>query len=148
MKDQQRGVRRVLVAAVAGAGLVLACAGAAVATNTGWKTHTQASPNGNASFSGNYMWYSKNDNHGGFRVKGTLSDKKKNNRPNMFLVRVAGYAAKSYYAPKDSSYSVPDLVHWDYQMLITPDGYLQTCEDSLIGNDCSSWKKYLNPYYK
>jgi hypothetical protein len=147
MKSKLRLPKRPLAAAFVGIAMVLSGAGAAMATNTGWKTHTQASPNGYASFSGSYLWYSKNDNHGGFRVKGTLSDKKKNSRPNMFLVRVEGYSARTHTAPKDKNLTIPDLVYYDYASLVTHNGYVQTCEDSLIGNNCSSWKKYTNPYY-
>jgi hypothetical protein len=142
--------RKALVGLVVGAVMALTTATAAYASNTGWKTGSQTNPNGNATFAYSYMWYSKNDNHGGFRVKGTLKDNnKKNGRANKVEISVAGYKAKEYKATKDKDLTVPDLVHYDYAMLITPDGYIKTCETiSLYPDNCSAKKKFTNPYYK
>jgi hypothetical protein len=134
-------------AAAAGIALVVGGAGAAVAANTGWTSTTQTE-SGKASFAGSRLFYSNNDNHGGLRIKGTLKDlDKSNNRSVKFQVKIHGYSPTVYNAPEDANRSIPDKVHYDGAMTIVHYGQIQTCQRNVLADDCTSWRKYTNPYY-
>ncbi|KHL19354.1 hypothetical protein CLV56_2271 [Mumia flava] len=120
---------------------------AASAASTGWKAVKQGNGQAEAKFVGYKKWYSRNDHHGGFRIKGQLKDLKNNDRAVKFQIKVVGYSPKVYNAPEDANRTIPDRIHHDPAMTITPCARIQTCERNVGPDDCSAWRKYSNPYY-
>jgi hypothetical protein len=144
---KSRGTRRAAAALAVAASGIAAGAGAAFASNTGWKPVTAQSVSGEAAFAGSYVWYSRQDNNGGFRIKGTLSDlNKKNSRGVKFQVQVEAYSPSVFNAPTDKDKAIPDLVHFAPDETITHVGSIQTCQVNYLADDCSSWRRYTNPY--
>lgn len=141
-------IKSFATASIVGA-VVLGSAGAAFASNTGWLTcATQDNASATARFeSGQRLWYSRNDNHGAFRLKGYLNDRSNNDRSVKFQVKVEAYSPTVYNAPEDADKTIPDMLYWDPAMTITPDASIQTCQRNILSDDCSNWRQYNNPYY-
>lgn len=121
--------------------------GTAFAANSGWKTSTPQTVEGLAKYTGQYLFYSAGDNHGGFRIKGTVADlNTSNNRKVKFLVKIEGYSATTYNVSTDKNLTVPAQVHWTGDQTYVENGYHQTCQVNVLGDDCTKWAHYVSPY--
>lgn len=130
---------------VGGLALVATGIGSAYASNTGWVTTAQTVSK-KAQFSGGHAWFSRDDNHGGFGVRGHLYDLSKNGKSVKFQVKVHGYSPTVYNAPTDKGKAIPEKVHYDGSMRIVYDAQIQTCQRNTLKDDCTSWRNYYNPY--
>ncbi|GAA3686587.1 hypothetical protein GCM10022237_51200 [Nocardioides ginsengisoli] len=126
--------------------LVVGLIGAATAANTGWVSIAQQW-NGNAKVSfdsGQKLWYSAGDNHGGFRIGGHVNDRSTNDRAVEFRLQIAGYSPWKF---KGDQWLNTNTVRWDPDLVVTHEFHHRICELQYIGDDCSGWKYHYNPYY-
>lgn len=115
------------------------------ASVTAWASYTQQ-PTAHAKAVYSYQWYSRNDNHGGFHIYGTLYDLLSGDTNNAkFKIKVEGYAWTTY-AVKNTSATIPNLVWYDGAGIITTDATTQTCEGKPLLDTCSQ-QVWYNPYH-
>lgn len=138
--------RRSGVVAALLAALVLGGVGAATAANTGWRSISQQwNGNDKVSFdSGQKLWYSRSDNHGGFRIGGHVNDRSVNDRAVEFRLQIAAYSPWKF---KGDQWLDTNVVRWDPDLLATHEFHHRVCELQYFGDDCSGWKYHYNPYY-
>lgn len=139
-------VRRIGAVAALVATAFIGAAGAAAAANTGWDpVARQWNGNDKVSFdSGQRFWYSRGDNHGGFRIAGHVNDRSSNNRAVEFRLQIAGYSQVKF---KGDQSLASNVVRWDPDLVVTREFHHRVCELQYIRDDCSSWKYHYNPFY-
>ncbi|MCL1840697.1 MAG: hypothetical protein FWF75_02955 [Propionibacteriaceae bacterium] len=115
------------------------------ASSTAWTSYNQTGGTAKASY--NYQWYSRNDNRGGFHIKGTLYDTVAGDVNNAkFRVRVNNLSWGTQYSVKNTSALIPDLVWFDFDLIITRYAYTETCEGKPLFDTCST-ASWTNPLY-
>jgi len=143
---ERRLARRVGVVLGLLTAAILGLVGAASAANTGWVSIAQQwNGNDKVSFdSGQKLFYSAGDNHGGFRIGGHVNDRASNDRAVEFRLQIAAYSVSKF---KGDQWLDTNIVRWDPALTETHEFHHRICELQYIGDDCSSWKYHYNPYY-
>ena len=142
----RRSTRRIAVLVVLVAALLVGGVAGAYAANTGWTSIGQQwNGNRKVSFdSGQKVWYSRSENHGGFRIHGHVNDRAANDRAVEFRLQIAGYTPWKF---KGDQWLDSTTVYWDPDLVVTHEFHHRICERQVFWDDCSDWKYRYNPYY-
>ncbi|MFJ6100254.1 hypothetical protein ACIQHY_04505 [Streptomyces sp. NPDC092359] len=133
-------MRKFATAVVAG-GLFFGGMGVAVA-DASWRDLSVSTTG--AVFTGEYRWEAQSRNHGGFHVRGRLSDDDHADGHNSYLrAKVAGYGWHHIKGAQKKTVIV-DKVFFDGSALQTNNAEVQLCRDrgTLRPDNCSGIRKF------
>lgn len=109
-----------------------------------WHSIPELNTNGAAFVKGTYMWEPRGQNHGGFHLKGSLSDTTKSDGNNVYAqAKVEGYGWNRF-AGKQGKALPLDKVVYDGAAQLTKHALLRMCRDrgSIHPDNCSVTKRY------
>jgi hypothetical protein len=127
-------IRKIVTTGLVASGLVLFGAGNAWAASPTFNHSTTG-----GRFTGNYQFLPTGVSRGGFHFWGLLDDTTRDSNAMKVEVRVVGYPAKKYYAPRDAD-KYMDYTLTDPQATRVDYARAKVCRDrgSLLADNCST----------
>ncbi|MEU2246920.1 hypothetical protein [Streptomyces sp. NPDC019224] len=109
-----------------------------------WHRVPELRTDGAAFVGGSYKWESRGRNHGGFHIRGSLSDTAKSDGHNIYaLTKVEGYSWNRFNGKQGRAVPFNKVVY-DGAARLTKEAWVRMCRDrgSIHPDNCSVTKHY------